>query len=95
MQPVVLNEPFRAVFHAPFDIVGARGIFAAQGMEARSDAAALAPRQGLQQPARSLRLPRAAFEQLRGAMQIPAFIAGAPAFEACVDEAIVTLAPRG
>ena len=36
--------------------------------------------------------PRAAFDQLQGAMRSAGIIKGAPAFEACVDEAIVTRA---
>jgi hypothetical protein len=36
--------------------------------------------------------PRAAFDQLQGAMRSAGVITGAPAFEACVDEAIVTRA---
>lgn len=39
MQPVVLNEPFRAVFYAPFYVAEARGLFAAQGLEVRRDTA--------------------------------------------------------
>ena len=39
--------------------------------------------------------PRAAFEQLRGAMQSAGVIKGAPAFEVCVDEAIVARALGG
>lgn len=39
MRPVVLNEPFRALFHAPFYVAEARGLFAAQGVEVRRDTA--------------------------------------------------------
>ena len=39
MQPVVLNEPFRAVFYAPFYVAEARGMFARQGVEVRRDTA--------------------------------------------------------
>lgn len=39
MQPVVLNEPFRAVFYAPFSVAEARGLFAEQGVEVRRDTA--------------------------------------------------------
>lgn len=35
MQPITLNEPFRAVFYAPFYVAEARGMFAAQGVEVR------------------------------------------------------------
>lgn len=35
MQPITLNEPFRAVFYAPFYVAEARGLFAAQGVEVR------------------------------------------------------------
>ncbi|MEO3470787.1 ABC transporter substrate-binding protein [Roseomonas sp. CAU 1739] len=33
MHPITLNEPFRAVFYAPFYVAEARGMFAAQGLE--------------------------------------------------------------
>lgn len=39
MQPVILNEPFRAVFYAPFYVAEARGMFARQGVEVRRDTA--------------------------------------------------------
>lgn len=39
MQPVILNEPFRALFYAPFYIAEARGMFARQGVEVRRDTA--------------------------------------------------------
>lgn len=39
MQPVILNEPFRAVFYAPFYVAEARGLFARQGVEVRRDTA--------------------------------------------------------
>jgi NitT/TauT family transport system substrate-binding protein len=39
VQPVILNEPFRAVFYAPFYVAEARGLFAAQGLEVRRDTA--------------------------------------------------------
>ena len=39
MQPVVLNEPFRAVFYAPFYVAESRGMFAAEGVEVRRDTA--------------------------------------------------------
>lgn len=39
MQPVILNEPFRAVFYAPFYVAEARGMFARQGVEIRRDTA--------------------------------------------------------
>ncbi|MBR0679283.1 ABC transporter substrate-binding protein [Roseomonas eburnea] len=39
MQPITLNEPFRAVFYAPFYVAEARGLFAAQGVEVRRDTA--------------------------------------------------------
>ncbi|CAH0278325.1 ABC transporter substrate-binding protein [Roseomonas sp. CECT 9278] len=39
MQPIILNEPFRAVFYAPFYVAEARGFFAAQGVEVRRDTA--------------------------------------------------------
>lgn len=39
MQPVILNEPFRALFYAPFYVAEARGLFAAQGVEVRRDTA--------------------------------------------------------
>lgn len=39
MQPIILNEPFRAVFYAPFYVAEARGLFAAQGVEVRRDTA--------------------------------------------------------
>ena len=39
--------------------------------------------------------PRAAFDQLQGAMRSAGIIKGAPSFEACVDEAIVTRALGG
>lgn len=39
MQPVILNEPFRAVFYAPFYVAEVRGLFAAQGVEVRRDTA--------------------------------------------------------
>ncbi|WP_198375593.1 ABC transporter substrate-binding protein [Neoroseomonas rubea] len=39
MQPIILNEPFRAVFYAPFYIAEARGLFAAEGVEVRRDTA--------------------------------------------------------
>jgi NitT/TauT family transport system substrate-binding protein len=39
VQPVILNEPFRAVFYAPFYLAEARGLFAAQGVDVRRDTA--------------------------------------------------------
>ncbi|HWT10837.1 MAG TPA: ABC transporter substrate-binding protein, partial [Roseomonas sp.] len=33
MHPITLNEPFRAVFYAPFYVAEARGMFAAQGID--------------------------------------------------------------
>jgi NitT/TauT family transport system substrate-binding protein len=33
VQPIILNEPFRAVFYAPFYVAEARGLFAAEGVE--------------------------------------------------------------
>jgi NitT/TauT family transport system substrate-binding protein len=39
VQPIILNEPFRAVFYAPFYVAEARGLFAAQGVEVRRDTA--------------------------------------------------------
>lgn len=39
MHPVILNEPFRAVFYAPFYVAEARGLFARQGVEVRRDTA--------------------------------------------------------
>ncbi|MBR0649685.1 ABC transporter substrate-binding protein [Roseomonas terrae] len=35
MHPITLNEPFRAVFYAPFYVAEARGLFAAEGVEVR------------------------------------------------------------
>lgn len=39
MHPIVLNEPFRAVFYAPFYVAEARGLYARQGIEVRRDTA--------------------------------------------------------
>ncbi|MBR0669754.1 ABC transporter substrate-binding protein [Neoroseomonas soli] len=39
MQPVILNEPFRAIFYAPYYVAEARGMFARQGVEVRRDTA--------------------------------------------------------
>jgi NitT/TauT family transport system substrate-binding protein len=39
LQPIILNEPFRAVFYAPFYVAEARGLFAAQGVEVKRDTA--------------------------------------------------------
>jgi len=33
VHPIILNEPFRAVFYAPFYVAEARGMFAAQGLD--------------------------------------------------------------
>ena len=33
MRPITLNEPFRALFYAPFYVAEARGMFAAQGLD--------------------------------------------------------------
>ncbi len=35
MNPITLNEPFRAVFYAPFYVAEARGLFTAEGVEVR------------------------------------------------------------
>lgn len=35
MHPITLNEPFRALFYAPFYVAEARGLFAAEGLEVR------------------------------------------------------------
>lgn len=53
---------------------------------------ALARYQGLALWAPTPHFPRAAFEQLRRAMSTAGILTGAPAFEVCVDEAIVTRA---
>lgn len=39
MRPIVLNEPFRAVFYAPFYIAELNGHWARQGLEVRRDTA--------------------------------------------------------
>ncbi|WP_137128227.1 ABC transporter substrate-binding protein [Roseomonas sp. HF4] len=39
VQPIILNEPFRAVFYAPFYVAEAQGFFAAEGVEVRRDTA--------------------------------------------------------
>lgn len=39
MHPIILNEPFRAVFYAPFYVAEAQGLFAAEGLEVRRDTA--------------------------------------------------------
>ncbi|MBR0663453.1 ABC transporter substrate-binding protein [Roseomonas hellenica] len=39
MQPIILNEPFRAVFYAPFYVAERRGLYARQGIEVRRDTA--------------------------------------------------------
>jgi NitT/TauT family transport system substrate-binding protein len=39
VQPIILNEPFRAVFYAPFYVAEARGLYARQGVEVRRDTA--------------------------------------------------------
>lgn len=57
--------------------------------------AALGRYQSLALWAPTPRFPRAAFEQLRGAMQSAGILHGTPAFEACVDDAIVTRALGG
>jgi NitT/TauT family transport system substrate-binding protein len=54
--------------------------------------ASLARYQGLGLWSRTPHFPREAFEQLQRAMRSAGVITGAPAFEACVDEAIVTRA---
>lgn len=56
--------------------------------------AALARYQGLHLWSPTPHFPRAAFEQLRGAMTSAGILAGTPTFEACVDEDIVTHALR-
>jgi NitT/TauT family transport system substrate-binding protein len=56
---------------------------------------ALARYQGLGLWSPTPHFPRAAFEQLRGAMTTAGILQGAPSFEACVDEAIVTRALGG
>jgi NitT/TauT family transport system substrate-binding protein len=54
--------------------------------------AALARYQGLALWPPTPHFPAGAFEQLRGAMTTAGILTGAPSFEACVDEAIVTRA---
>lgn len=39
MPPLILNEPFRAVFYAPYYVAEARGAFARQGIELRLETA--------------------------------------------------------
>lgn len=39
MRPIVLNEPFRAVFYAPFYVAEARGLYARQGVAVTRDTA--------------------------------------------------------
>lgn len=39
MRPIILNEPFRAVFYAPFYVAELRGHYARQGLEVRRDTA--------------------------------------------------------
>ena len=53
---------------------------------------ALARYQGLALWSPTPHFPRAAFEQLRGAMQTAGILQGSPAFDVCVDEAIVARA---
>jgi hypothetical protein len=57
--------------------------------------AALARYQGLGLWSPTPHFPRAAFDQLQGAMRSAGVIRGAPAFEACVDEGIVAGALGG
>ena len=125
MHAIILNEPFRAVFYAPFYVAEARiaerqAEFAAmiRGMAAAlrfvnttppaeiaatvapmfpevpqpALAAALARYQSLGLWSATPHFPRAAFDQLQGAMRSAGVIKGAPAFEACVDEDIVARA---
>jgi NitT/TauT family transport system substrate-binding protein len=39
MSPIILNEPFRAVFYAPYYVAEARGAFARQGIDLRMETA--------------------------------------------------------
>jgi len=39
VRPIILNEPFRAVFYAPFYVAELRGHYARQGLEVRRDTA--------------------------------------------------------
>ncbi len=39
MRPIILNEPFRAVFYAPFYVAEARGLYARQGVTVTRDTA--------------------------------------------------------